>query len=160
MLTTLAFALAVQTPAKLPADLVGEWRYTTIRGTSYYDRTNGSYLGHAGGNSDTLKLSADGTYQEYVYIENSPSAGWTTKIFTTTKGKATIEDGKLVLTPTEGHYKTEDNRVAKYNIDRDMTPEEVKKGLRTYPFRLDTDNGKPVLLLTMGKSEIKYRSTK
>lgn len=156
MLTTLALAVALQAPAKILTDLVGEWRYTSIRGTTYWDSSNGAYLGHGGGNSDTYIFAKDGTFKEYVYIENSPSAGWTTKIFTTMEGRLKVEGDNLKLVVTKGKYKTEDNRVARYNIDRPMTAAEAEKRTRSYRFSLSSENGKPVFVIDLGKEKMRY----
>ncbi len=157
MLTTLLAAVALQ---PFPTDLIGEWRYTSIRGTTYWDSSSGAYLGHGGGNSDTYVFAKDGTFKEYVTIVNSPSAGWTTKIFTTMEGRAEVEGDTLKLTVTKGKYKTEDNRVAKYNIDRPMTAEEAKKMAKTRPFALATEGGKPTLSIDLGGSKIKYEKVR
>lgn len=157
MLTTLALAVALQgSAAKIPADLVGEWRYTSVRGTTYWDTSSGAYLGHGGGNSGLYVFAKDGTFKEYVYMENSPTVGWTTKIYTTTEGKVEVEGDTVKLTVLKGHYKTQDNRVPRYNIDRDMTPEEAKKMARTCRFALSSEGGKTSLVFDLGKSKTRY----
>lgn len=158
MLTALALASAIQSPAAaaLPADLVGEWRYTSIQGTTHWDSSTGAYKGHGGGNSSTLVFAKNGTFKEYVFLQTSPTAGWTTKVFTTKEGKATVSGETLKFIVTKGHYKSEDNRVAKYNIDRAMTEKEAKELNRTYRFSVASVDAKPVLTLELNGSKTKY----
>jgi hypothetical protein len=156
-----AFILALTATAlsfvHQPPDIVGEWRYTTVDGKSYWDGSTGKYLGHGGGNSETYVFAKDGTFKDYVYIENSPTAGWTTQIYTTLEGKYEISGDTLKLTPTKGNYKVRDNRVKRYNYDRPMTEEETKKMAKSYRFTLAKEDGKPALVIHLDKSELKFR---
>lgn len=140
-----------------PAEVVGEWRYTTINGKSYWDGSTGQYLGHGGGNSETLVFGKDGSFKDYVYIENSPTAGWKTQIFTTMEGKAIWSDGSFKLVPSKGHYKVRDNRVQRQNYDRPMTNEDLQRMTKNYRYSMSTQNGKPVLVLHLGESKLNYQ---
>lgn len=92
-LSSLLVAATLHAAPSTPAELVGEWRYGSVSGTTYWDSSSGAYSGHGGGQSDTLIFAKDGTYKEYAFIEVTPMAGWTTQSFTTMEG----EDGKPVF---------------------------------------------------------------
>ncbi|RYG30342.1 hypothetical protein EON81_25095 [bacterium] len=157
-ITPLLLASTLLSDAATSPAVVGEWRYGSVRGVTYWDSSSGHYLGDGGGQSDTYIFAKDGTFKEYVYMKNSPMAGWTTQIFTRYEGKYAVEGDKIKLTVVKGDYKVSDNRVQRQNYDRPMTDEEVKKAAKSYRFTLDTDNGKPVLLIHLTKKEkITYR---
>jgi hypothetical protein len=157
MLNTLLLTAVLAAPAEFPTALVGEWRYGTVSGTTYWDSSTGKYLGSGSGMSDTFIFAKDGSYKEYAFIKSSPVAGWTTKIFTTIEGKAKVSGDTLTLTPTKGNYHVEDNRVARSNYDRPMTDEEVKKQIKSQGFSLGQEDGKPVLAIKLEKSSMKYQ---
>lgn len=148
-------AIALQTT---PAQVVGEWRYTTVSGKSYWDGSTGQYLGHGGGNSETYVFAKDGTFKDYVYIESSPSAGWTTQIFTTMEGRVEFSEGGFKLIPSKGHYKVRDNRVSRQNYDRPMNADDLKRMTKSYKYSVETQNGKQVLVLDLGNnSKMSYQ---
>ena len=139
-----------------PTQCVGEWRYTTINGRSYYDGSIGQYLGHGGGNSETLVFGKDGSFKDFVYIENSPSAGWTTQITTTMEGRVEWSEGRFKLIPSKGHYKVRDNRVARQNYDRPMNADDLKRMQKNYEFSMATANGKPAMAINFGGTKVNY----
>jgi hypothetical protein len=140
-----------------PANVVGEWRYTTINGRSYWDGSTGQYLGHGGGNSETLVFAKDGTFKDYVYMENSPSAGWTTKIYTTMEGRVEWSEGSFKLVPSKGNYKVQDNRVARQNYERPMNEADLQRMTKTYRYTTTMNAGKPVLVLYIGDTPWNYK---
>lgn len=139
-----------------PSACVGEWRYTTINGRSYWDGSTGQYLGHGGGNSETLVFGKDGSFKDYVYIENSPTAGWTTQIFTTMEGRVEWSEGRFKLIPSKGHYKVRDNRVQRQNYDRPMNADDIKRMTKNYEYSMGTANGKPAIVLNFGGTKVNY----
>jgi len=153
----LATAASAVAPDAVPASVVGEWRKTTINGRSYWDGRSGQYVGHGGGFSETFVFEKDGTYKDFVYIENSPMAGWTTQIFTTTEGVAEWSGDTVRLVPKKGNYKVRDNRVKRQNYERPMTDEERKKMIKSYRYSIETEDGKPVLVVKQEKSEVRLK---
>jgi hypothetical protein len=157
MLTTLIAAALLQSPtAPLPKELVGEWRWTSISGVTFWDSKSSAYQGHGGGMSDTYIIAADGTYKEYAYIEQTPTAGWTVKTFTTTEGRIDTEDGYIRFTTTKGKYKVEDSRVASRNYERPMKEDEVKKNVKVNKYSTRTEGGKRLFVKHFTNEEMKY----
>ena len=149
-LTAIAGA-AVQ--ASIPQDMVGEWRWGTINPTTFHDRSSGAYLGHGGGMSLYFIFKADGSYTKYFYVEQSPTAGWTTKAWSESYGKVVVEGDTFRLKPTRGHYRGEDNRVKKYNIDRDMTAADLQNEANgRYKWSMGKDGGRTVMYINPGST--------
>lgn len=149
-LTTIAMAAQSSTPT----EMVGEWRWGTINPTTFHDSSTGAYLGHGGGISMYFTFKADGSYHKYFYYENSPTAGWTTKVWSESEGKIVVEGDTFTLKATKGHYLSQDNRVAKYNINRDMTAEDLKNEAKSkYRWSMGKDAaGKTVMLIAPGET--------
>lgn len=146
-------------PSGSSSTLTGRWGFTSISGTTYWDKSTGAYLGSGTGGSQTYTLLPDGKYRLFNYLKTR-QYGWETQALTWEDGTYTESGGTLVFTPTSGKYQVIDNSVAKNNYTRSMTAEEVKKNARRFTWKLDRDaqTGKPVLLLTQGTGgEVKYR---
>jgi hypothetical protein len=152
-----------QPPAQKPAakqdagGLEGKWGFTTISGTTYWDKTTGAYLGSGTGGSQTYTILPGGKYKFFNYIK-SRMYGWETQYLTWEEGTVTIQGDKVTFTPDEGKYQVIDNQVAKNNYTRPKTDEELKKAVRTSSWRLTTEDGKPVLIMAdKPGADVKYR---
>jgi hypothetical protein len=136
-----------QVPAGASA-LIGTWGFTTISGTTYWDKSTGAYRGSGSGGSQSYTFSPNGTYKLFNYVK-AGSYGWETQALTWENGKYTVKGDTVTLRPTSGKYQVMDNRVAKNNYSRPMRPAERK--VKTFVWSRGEDaNNKPVLRL--GKS--------
>jgi hypothetical protein len=149
--TTLT-ATAAEKPAStakkgaVPAELVGNWRWTTISGTNYVDRSTGQITDNAGGMSTGFTFGKDGRYKFNFYIKQR-TYGLLTESYTTEEGTVTFQPGTFTVQPTKGHYRGSSTGGRK--VDRPMTKSEMKK--KVYLWRWQTKDGQRQLM--MGPSE-------
>lgn len=146
-----AFAIAGMGSA-IPQQMVGEWRCGTINPTTFHDSSTGAYLGHGGGMSMYFVFKPDGTYHKYFYVEQSPSAGWTTRAWSESEGRLIVSGDTFTLKATKGHYIGKDNRVARYNIDRDMTETDLQNEAKAkYRWTMGKDaKGATIMMIAPG----------
>lgn len=119
----------------IPKLVQGKWIYGTVGALTYWDTSNGQFLGSGRGSAGIYEFNPDGTYKEYVYIEVR-MYNMLTQVWTTTEGTVTFQGDTYTVRPTKGHYKTAGTRT----IDRPMTDEELKKGIKTYKWKLEKDS--------------------
>lgn len=145
-------------PSKVPERVVGKWLYGSVSALQYVDGTTGQNLGSARGNGEVLIFKADGTYEQYVYIEMR-TYDLVTRVFTSTRGTCEFTEGKLVLKPTSGHYLSNGSS---RKIDRDMTEQELKDNVRHYNWRMEnTDDGEEKFVIPFDDgSRLEYRREK
>lgn len=149
---TVVLAVAKAVDSIIPAEMVGEWKWGTINPRTFYDKDSGAYLGHGGGMSCYFVFGKDGTYHKYFYVEQSPTAGWTTKSWSESEGKMSVSDGIFTLKPTKGRYRAEDNRVSRNNFDRPMNEDDLKReaGMK-YGWSMGKDEkGRTVMFVAPG----------
>lgn len=141
-------AVSAAEQGDLPMRLAGQWAFTTISGTTYWDKNTGAYLGDGTGASQTYTFERNGKYRMFTYIKTR-SYGWQIQTLTWEEGTVLLEGNRLILRPTGGKYQVMDNRVAKNNYQRPMREEELKKNVKAVYWSLATDeaSGKPVLLM-------------
>ena len=147
--------IAPPASGKLPAALIGSWGFTTISGTTYWDRSTGAYLGGGTGGSQTYTFLPGGRYKLFNYVR-SRNTGWQLETLTWEEGTVSVEGDSLVLQPTSGKYKVMDNRVARNNYERPMKGEELKKNARTFVWSMakDSRTGRPALLLGASRDKL------
>jgi len=146
--TRLARAAQQQASASV---LVGTWGFTTISGTTYWDKSTGAYMGSGSGGSQSYTFAPGGTYKMFNYVK-AGSYGWETQALTWENGRYSVQGDKITLRPISGKYQVMDNRVKKNNYTRPMRPDELRKNAKTLFWRVEQDdNGKSVLRL--GKSQ-------
>ncbi len=158
MLNTLLLAVALQIPANVPAEIVGEWRYTSTRATTYWSG-DGVYAGHGGGMSDHIVFRKDGTFKENTYISTSMGRGWTSDAFNTVEGKFLIDGDHMKIVAQKGRQHGEDTMLASGRYDRPMPEDVLKRQCKTYKFAVRNENGKRVFVFFLGmneNSEMKY----
>jgi len=151
-LAALSVVAVAKTADTIPSQMVGEWRWGNINPTTFYDKSNGAYLGHGGGMSCYFIFRKDGSYKKYFYVEQSPTAGWTTKVFSESEGKLIVSNGVFTLKAAKGRFISQDNRVSKYNFDRTMTEDELKKEAASpYGWKMSQDSkGRTVMMIAPG----------
>lgn len=151
-LAALSVVAVAKTADAIPSQMVGEWKWGTINPTTFHDKTSGAYLGHGGGMSCYFVFGKDGTYKKFFYVEQSPSAGWTTKVWSESEGKMIVGDGYFTLKATKGRFRAEDNRVSRNNFDRAMTEEDLKRETASkYGWQMGQDDkGRTVMLIAPG----------
>lgn len=138
--------------AKVPADLVGQWKWGTISSLSYEDVRTGKNLGPGRGMMVFFTFEKSGKYKMFFAVQTR-TYDWTMQTYTDEEGTVTFDGSTFTLQPTSGKYKSSDNRVQKNNFNRPMTKEELKKARRVYHWKWEKndDNGKTYLM--MGPTE-------
>ena len=137
-----AAATENQPASTTPKKLVGRWVYGSVSPLTYWDSNTGQFLGNAHGAGELFELKPDGTYKEYVYLE-SRMYNMVTQVWTIHEGTIAFAGDTYTIRPTKGHYRTDGTR----KIDRDMTPDELAKQVKTYNWRLEQRDGKPLLVV-------------
>ena len=123
--------------AKVPAAVVGKWRYGSISPTTIHDAQTGKHLGNARSLGSFVEFAADGSYKQYT-LTSMNTNGWALSTWAEEYGEAAFDPAKgtVALKATNGKYRVTDNRVKKNNYDRPMTDEEVKKAAVTLTYKL------------------------
>jgi hypothetical protein len=134
-------------PSSGASALVGTWGFTSISGTTYWDKSTGAYMGSGSGGSQSYTFAPDGTYKLFNYVK-AGSYGWEMQTLTWENGRYTVKGDTITLRPTSGKYQVMDNRVKKNNYTRPMRADEIRKNAKTVVWRVEQDdNGKSVLRL-------------
>lgn len=131
-----------------PGALTGQWGFTSISGTTYWDKSTGAYLGSGTGGSQSYTFLGNGRYKMFNYIKTR-QYNWEIQALTWEDGTVSVSGDTLVFTPTSGKYQVIDSAVAKNNYTRPMTAEELKKNAKRKPWSITRDErtGKPVLVI-------------
>lgn len=119
-----ARALRDATPAGLPAELVGNWRYGRTSPTTFWNDQTGVYAGNAYGMSDYYEFAAGGTYKRMTYIYTQ-MYNCRTQTWTEMQGTVTADAGRFTLRPAQGRYKVANNCAKSQNYIRPMTAAEL-----------------------------------
>ena len=130
--------------AATPAQLVGSWGFTTISGTTYWDKSTGAYMGSGMGGAQSYTFLPGGRYKFFNYVK-AGSYGWEMQTLTWEEGIVSESGDSITLRPSSGKYQVMDNRVKKNNYTRPMRPSERKT--KTFRWKIEARNGKPTLLL-------------
>lgn len=127
-------------PAKIPADLIGDWSWTTIGSVNYVD-TNTNQLTAPSGMSAKFTFTRDGRYKKFFYVRQC-TYSLVSEATTTEEGTVTFGEDSFTMHPQKGHYK---GNTGSRLIDRDMTREERK--VTTYRWEWRSENGKRLLYI-------------
>jgi hypothetical protein len=119
-----------------PKKVRGKWIYGSVSPLTYWDSDTGKFLGNARGSAGIYEFDASGNYKEYTYIEMR-TYGLLTTCWTVHEGKVAFNGNTFTIRPTKGHYKSDSGS---RHIDRDMTPEELEKGVKTYNWKVKKDD--------------------
>jgi hypothetical protein len=138
--------------ARVPEELLGQWKWGTISSLSYEDAQTGKNLGPGRGMMVFFTFEKTGRYKMFFTVQTR-SYDWTTQVWTTEEGMVSFDDSTFTLQPTTGKYKSSDNRVKKNNYERPMTKEELKKGRRDYSWKWEKNDNDGKTYLMMGPSE-------
>ncbi|HZP83162.1 MAG TPA: hypothetical protein VFB21_16085 [Chthonomonadaceae bacterium] len=132
---------ASKTPSgKVPADLIGDWSWTTISRVNYVD-TNTNQLMAPSGMSAKFTFTRDGRYKKFFYVRQR-TYSLVSEATTTEEGTVTFGEDSFTMHPEKGHYK---GNTGSRLIDRDMTREERK--VTTYRWEWRSENGKRLLYI-------------
>lgn len=156
---TAAVSAAVASAAMAAAQpdagaLIGTWGFTTISGTTYWDKSTGAYMGSGSGGSQSYTFAPGGPYKLFNYVK-AGSYGWEMQTLTWENGRYSVKGGTITLTPTSGKYQVMDNRVKKNNYTRPMRANELQKNAKMLVWRIEQDDkGKSVLRLGKSKDSL------
>jgi hypothetical protein len=139
-----------------PAELQGDWKHGVISFTNFWD-DQGQYVGNAGGIGVYFTFQKDGSYKQFLYI-NQRSYNCVTQTWTETNGTTVFEAGKFTVHPTVGHYKASDSCVDRNNFERPMTAQEIKDKVQVYLWKFETraDDGKTWLKIGFDEQTWNY----
>lgn len=128
----------------VPADMVGQWSWTTISGVNYEDANTGRLLSPSG-MAAKFTFLPDGRYKFFFYVHQR-TYNIVTQSTTNEEGRVTFNgDGTFTMRPEHGHY---NGNTGSRIIDRDMTAAERKPKTYSYVWR-DADGKRE---LSMGPS--------
>jgi hypothetical protein len=120
---------------EVPSALVGDWRSGTVSLTTFWE---GNHFVGGSGTAAILRFHEDGTFEEMVYVQQQ-NYGCRTQVWSTMDGVADFGEGVFRTRLRAGKYKAEDTCVERFNFERPMTPDEVKKGERASLWELGPD---------------------
>jgi hypothetical protein len=118
----------------VPADLLGEWSWTTIGSVNYLNTTT-NQLAEPSGLSAKFTFTRDGRYKKFFYIRQR-TYSLVTESTTTEEGTVTFGDGTFTVHPEKGYYK---GHTGTRIVDRPMTKEERKA--TAYHWEWRNENG-------------------
>jgi len=145
-----AQAAGAKQGAKVPDELLGTWRWTTINASQIVDKTSGRIVDNGGGMSVTFTFLPGGRYKKLFYTRMQSRPGWVTEATSDEEGVVeSFGDGSFVIRPTKSHYKGSDSMTGKKE-DRMMRKDEL--GPATYHWRW-ADDGNGGRKLMIGPSE-------
>jgi hypothetical protein len=134
--------------AKVPAELLGAWSWTTISGVNYRD-TITKQLAEPSGMSAKFTFRKDGGYHFFFYVRQR-TYSLVTESNTTAEGTVTFgSDGTFTVRPVRGHYK---GHTGGRVIDRPMTAEERKPAVYHWEWR--TEDGERRLYIGPSKASM------
>ncbi len=119
-----------------PTQVQGKWIYGSVSPTTYWDSDTGKFLGNARGSAGIFEFDDAGHYKQYVYGEVR-SYNIVNKFWTVHEGTVEFVGETFTIRPLKGHYLGD---MGTRKIDRDMTEEELKNGVKTYNYRVERDD--------------------
>lgn len=130
--------------------LTGKWGFTTISGTTYWDRSTGAYMGSGTGGSQSYTFMANGRYKMFNYIK-ARTYGLEMQTLTWEDGTYSVSGDRVTLRPTSGKYQVISSS---RNYTRPMTSSELQKNIkqRYWMIENDANSGRPVLMMGADKS--------
>lgn len=106
-------------PARVPAELVGEWIARRGSGSGYYNPTTGQTSG-PNATVDSYKIFADGTY-EHAMLMQSALYNCTTTIMGRETGPINVQGSTFVLTPRPGTLDSKNSCSPSLNENKQTT---------------------------------------
>lgn len=119
-----------------PAGMVGGWSNGFASFTQVVDAYNGRVLGNTWQSGKYIRFTPDGRNAEFYVMMQSQYASFATQVSGTIRfdPESTNSRGSFTLLALKGHYKGWGSKP----VDREATPEELKKNLtRKYFYRMD-----------------------
>lgn len=135
--------------SRIPADVIGEWSWTTISSVNYRDTTTNQLM-EPSGMSAKFTFTRDGRYKKFFYVRQR-TYSLVTESTTTEEGTVVFNaDGTFLIKPTRGHYA---GHTGTRPIDRDMTESERKP--TTWYWEWRSADGKRQLYIGPSKEALK-----
>lgn len=142
--------------AGTPAALQGRWIWSTVSNTSYWNGSNGQYLGNGNASGIIYQFDSKGNYRSFVVV-NMRMYSSETKYNNDFTGKVTFTGDKVTFQATSGTYRSEtDGQKSSHPASK----EDLSRASATYKYRMDKgDDGKPrfVVISPNGKESAYQR---
>ena len=106
----------------VPPELVGDWESTSVRSTTFQDRSTGAYA-KPSGSATAYHIAADGQYKEEALIQSS-MYNCTDTVFVSETGRVRLDASGLTLVSTGGRLTSRDNCNARFNYEKQLPPRE------------------------------------
>ena len=134
------------TGGKPPSTVLGSWVYGALSMNDYYNASNGTYVGNGYGTSVLMKFTADGKYEQTIYIQ-ATTYNCHTKVFIYNAGTVKWGATEFRVYPTSGRVRSSDTCNAAFNYDR---PDDIarKQGdVYSWAFERNASDGKTYLMI-------------
>ncbi len=125
----------------VPVELAREWYYGNLSSTNFYNPGTGQFSAPSG-TGMYFKFTEDGYYEKGVLLQSS-LYGCSTTFYAFNKGTVVIEGNKIILYPTYGSIKSEDNCVSANNYEK---PDQLEKEVMIWELGLDEYNSETLWL--------------
>jgi hypothetical protein len=132
--------------APAPSSVLGSWVYGALSMNDYYNASSGTYVGNGYGTSVLMTFTADGKYEQTIYIQ-STTYSCHTKVFIYNAGTVKWGATEFRVYPTTGRVRSSDTCNAQFNYDR---PDDIarKQGdLYSWGFERNAGDGKTYLMI-------------
>jgi hypothetical protein len=129
-----------------PASVLGTWAYGSLSTIDYYNASNGAHIGNGYGTSVLFKFTADGKYEQTIYI-SSTVYSCRTDVFIYNEGNVKWEATQFRVYPTKGRVRSSDTCNARFNFDRDDDIKSKQGDLYSWAFERNASDGKTYLMI-------------
>lgn len=119
----------------VPVELAKEWYYGNLSSVNFFNPSTGQFSAPSG-TGMFFKFSADGYYEKGVLLQSS-LYGCSSTFFAFNKGTVVMEGNKIILYPTYGTIKSEDNCVSANNYEK---PDQLEKEIMIWELGMDEYN--------------------
>ena len=135
-----------QSGTAAPANIPGNWVYGVLSMNDYYNVQNGSYVGNGYGTSVLFKFTADGKYEQSIYIE-ATTYSCHTKVWVYNAGTVKWGASEFRVYPTTGRVRSSDTCNAQFNFDRADDIARKQGDLYSWAFERNASDGKVYLMI-------------
>lgn len=129
-----------------PSSIVGAWSYGALSMIDYQNASTGAPIGNAFGTSVLFKFTADGRYEESIYIE-ATTYNCHTKLFIYNAGTVKFGGAEFRVYPTTGRVRSSDTCNAQFNYDRADDIARKQGDRFSWAFEKNASDGRTYLMI-------------